>query len=149
MDVELTPMPLVLMYHSVQPYETDPYQVIVDPGRFARQMRRLRRRGLRGVSMRELLDARRAGRGAGLVGLTFDDGYANFVTEVMPVLERHGFTATVYVVAGALGGHNVWDEPGPRMELMTRAGVKHAAASGMEVGSHSLAHVKLPEVSGD
>ena len=149
MDVELTPMPLVLMYHSVQPYETDPYQVIVHPGRFERQMRWLRRRGLRGVSMRELLDARRSGRGAGLVGLTFDDGYANFVTEVMPVLARHDFTATVFVVAGALGGHNSWDEPGPMMELMTRAGVKHAAASGIEIGSHSLAHVRLPEVPAD
>ncbi|MEV6489924.1 polysaccharide deacetylase family protein [Actinoplanes sp. NPDC051633] len=149
MDVELTPMPLVLMYHSVQPYEADPYHVIVSPSRFARQMRWLRRRGMRGVSMRELLQARRAGSGAGLVGLTFDDGYANFITEVMPVLDNYGFTATVYVVAGALGGHNAWDEPGPRMELMTRGGVKHAAACGMEIGSHSLAHVRLPEVPAD
>ena len=49
--------------------------------------------------MRELLRARRPAR-AGLVGLTFDDGYADFVTEVLPVLRRYGFTATVFVLAG-------------------------------------------------
>src|SRR5438309_1853461 len=53
------------MYHSVEPYESDPYQVTVSPERFERQMRWLRRRGLCGVSMRALLDA---GGGPGLVG---------------------------------------------------------------------------------
>ena len=149
MDGELTRMPLVLMYHAVQPYDADPHRVIVRPERFARQIRWLRRRGRRGVSMRELLAARRAGRDAGLVGLTFDDGYANFVTEVLPVLAEHGCTATVYVVAGALGGHNTWDQPGPRMDLMTRADVRHAAAAGCEIGSHSLTHVPLTEVDAD
>src|SRR4029453_8767932 len=96
-------MPLVLMYHSVEPYDADPYRVTVHPERFDRQLRWLRRRGLRGVSMREL---RRAGRAEGVVGLTFDDGYADFVTEVLPALSRYGFGATVFVIPGALGGAN-------------------------------------------
>jgi peptidoglycan/xylan/chitin deacetylase (PgdA/CDA1 family) len=140
-------MPLVLMYHSVEPYDSDPYQVTVRPQRFDRQLRWLRRRGLRGVSRTELLRARRDGRGDALVGLTFDDGYTDFVTEVLPALDRYGFTATVFVVAGALGGHNSWDEPGPRKALMTAADVKHAAGAGMEIGSHSLSHVRLPDIA--
>ena len=147
MDDELTPLPLVLMYHSVQPYEADPYQVTVHPRRFERQLGWLRRRGMRGVSMAELLRARREGRGDGLVGLTFDDGYADFGSEVLPALRRHGFTATVFVIAGALGGHNTWDEPGPRKSLMTAADVRGAAEAGIEIGSHSLDHVHLPELS--
>jgi peptidoglycan/xylan/chitin deacetylase (PgdA/CDA1 family) len=138
-------MPLVLMYHSVEPYDTDPYQVTVHPERLDRQLRWLRRRGMRGVSMRELLQARREGRGHGLAGLTFDDGYTDFVTEVLPALDRYGFTATVFVVAGALGGHNSWDEPGPRKTLMTAADVRNVADAGMEVGSHSMSHIRLPE----
>jgi len=149
MDTELTPMPLVLMYHSVEPYDTDPYQVTVHPQRFDRQMRWLRRRGLRGVSMSELLQARRAGRGADLVGLTFDDGYTDFVTEVLPALRRHSFSATVFVIAGALGGHNSWDEPGPHKPLMTAPEVRRAADAGVEIGSHSLRHVRLPEAGDD
>lgn len=149
MDADLTSVPLVLMYHSIEPYETDPYQVTVHPRRFERQLRWLRRRGLRGVSMRELLDAQAAGRASGLVGLTFDDGYADFVTEVLPVLDRYGWTATVYLVAGSLGAHNAWDEPGPRKALMTTEDIKTVVDAGMEIGSHSMAHVRLPETDAD
>jgi peptidoglycan/xylan/chitin deacetylase (PgdA/CDA1 family) len=140
-------VPLVLMYHSVEAYTRDPHEITVAPQRFDRQMRWLRHRGLRGTSVRELLRARRNGRGAGLVGLTFDDGYTDFLTHALPILSRYGFTATVYVVAGALGGHNTWDEPGPRKPLMTADDVRRAARAGMEVGSHSLTHQLLPPLS--
>ncbi len=136
----------VLMYHSVEPYTADPYQVTVRPDRFDRQLRWLRRRGLRGTSMRELLLARREGRATGLVGLTFDDGYADFVSHVMPTLARYGFSATVFVIAAALGGTNTWDEPGPCKRLMSADEVRHAVAEGIEVGSHSLSHQRLTGV---
>ncbi|KUL23478.1 polysaccharide deacetylase [Actinoplanes awajinensis subsp. mycoplanecinus] len=132
------------MYHSVQAYHDDPYQVTVRPDRFEHQLRWLHRHGRRGVSMRELLRRRRSGHDARLVGLTFDDGYADFVTEALPALVRHGFTATVFVVAGALGGWNTWDDPGPRKRLLTATQVRQVAAAGMEIGSHGLHHVHLP-----
>jgi peptidoglycan/xylan/chitin deacetylase (PgdA/CDA1 family) len=146
MDDDRARTPLVLMYHSVDAYDADPYQVTVRPERFGRQMGWLRRRGLRGVSMAQLLRARSQGLADGLVGLTFDDGYTDFATEVVPVLARHGFTATCFVIAGALGGHNSWDEPGPRKTLMTAADLRRVVAAGIEIGSHSLTHVRLPEV---
>ena len=68
------------------------------PQRFERQMRWLRGRGLRGVSMAELLDSATERRARGMVGLTFDDGYQNFVRLAMPVLKRYGFTATAFVL---------------------------------------------------
>jgi peptidoglycan/xylan/chitin deacetylase (PgdA/CDA1 family) len=145
-DAELTPMPLVLMYHSVEPYDSDPFHLTVEPRRFNEQLRWLHGRGLRGVSVAELLWARQTGGGHGLVGLTFDDGYTDFVTHVMPALARYGFTATVFVIAGALGGHNWWDEPAPRKRLMTAADVLTAVNAGMEIGSHSLTHRRLPEL---
>jgi peptidoglycan/xylan/chitin deacetylase (PgdA/CDA1 family) len=135
--------PFVLMYHSVQPYQADPYQVTVRPAHFEQQLRWIGRHGRRGVSMRTLLRERHAGRGAGLVGLTFDDGYADFAGRALPALVQHGFTATVFVVAGALGGWNTWDRPGPRKRLLTAAEVREIAAAGMEIGSHGLRHVRL------
>ena len=144
-NAELATMPLVLMYHSVSPYDEDPYEVTMTPQRFERQMRWLRGRGLRGVSVAELLSARADGRGRGLVGLTFDDGYQDFVTYAMPVLQRHGFTATAFVLAGRLGGHNAWDSPGPYKALLTADQVCHAARGGMEIASHGLHHVPLPD----
>src|SRR4051812_6382958 len=121
MGDERAALPLVLMYHSVEAHDSDPYRITVEPRRFDRQLRWLRRRGLRGGGMGELLRARRAGRGAGLVGLTFDDGYRDFVTEAVPTLQRYRFTAPVFVVAAGIGAHNAWDEPGPRKPLMTAA----------------------------
>jgi putative peptidoglycan lipid II flippase len=135
------PMPFVLMYHAVSGGE-DPHRVVVSPNRFAEQMQWLKRRGLRGTSMRQLLDAAEDGSAAGLVGLTFDDGYADFTTNVMPVLARHGFTATAFVVAGKLGGCNDWDN-GPSRALMTAGEVRDAARQGIEIGSHGVDHRRL------
>ncbi len=126
-------MPAVLMYHSVTPYQDDPYLVTVSPARFEAQLRWLRRRGLRGVSVAELLAARERGSGHDLVGLTFDDGYADFVEHALPALTRHGCTATVFVIAGRLGGDNAWDAEGPRKPLMTARQVRQAADAGIEI----------------
>ncbi len=131
------------MYHSIAETPADPYQVTVSPVRFARQLHWLGDRGLRGVSVRELLAATAAGRERGLVGLTFDDGYADFLESAVPLLRRHGFTATVYVLAGRLGGDNAWDAEGPRRPLLDEDGIRRAAAAGMEIGSHGLHHVSL------
>lgn len=140
--------PVVLMYHSVSPGTEDPYQITVSPHRFAQQMRWLASRGLRGVSIRTLNAARQHGAEAGLVGLTFDDGYVDFLRHALPVLHRHGFTATAFVIAGRLGGENAWDAGGPRKALMTAGQVQEAAAAGTEIGSHGLRHVSLNQTTG-
>jgi peptidoglycan/xylan/chitin deacetylase (PgdA/CDA1 family) len=145
-SAELATMPLVFMYHSVEPYDEDPFEVTISPQRFERQMRWLDSRGLRGVSVAELLSARAEGRGRRLVGLTFDDGYQDFVTHAVPVLEQYGFTATVFVLAGRLGGHNAWDSTGPCKSLLTADQVCQSAESGMEIASHGLDHVSLAEI---
>ena len=141
-------MPAVLMYHSVSPYTHDPYLVTVSPARFRQQMAWLRARGLRGVGVAELLAARTGAGAAGLVGLTFDDGYADFMLYALPVLARYGFAATVFPLAARLGGVNTWDPAGPRKPLMTARQVRQAADAGMEIGSHGLRHVSLPSASG-
>jgi peptidoglycan/xylan/chitin deacetylase (PgdA/CDA1 family) len=135
--------PWVLMYHSVGECADDPYLVTVSPGRLEKQLKWLRRRGLTGVGVAELLHARANGRGKALVGLTFDDGYADFVEHAVPLLLRYEHSATVFVLPGRLGGGNEWDELGPRKALLTEEGIRAAAAAGMEIGSHGLVHQDL------
>ncbi|MET7284467.1 polysaccharide deacetylase family protein [Streptomyces sp. NPDC005573] len=137
------PAPWIAMYHSVGDCSDDPYRVTVSPGRLERQLRWLRGRGLRGVSVAELLAARARGEGRGLVGLTFDDGYADFLSHALPLLARWGCTATLFVLPGRLGGVNAWDPLGPRKPLLTADGIRHAARAGVEIGSHGLTHVDL------
>ena len=49
------PVPWIAMYHSVGDCSDDPYRITVSPDRLERQLRWLRRQGLRGVSVSELL----------------------------------------------------------------------------------------------
>lgn len=141
-----TAPPWVLMYHSVADSASDPYRITVSPHRLGRQLGWLAARGLRGVGVAELLRERAAGRGENLVGLTFDDGYQDFLDHAVPLLHRHRCTATVFVLAGRLGGTNVWDPLGPRKRLLTAEGVLAAAGAGMEIGCHGLLHRELPRL---
>jgi peptidoglycan/xylan/chitin deacetylase (PgdA/CDA1 family) len=140
--------PVVLMYHSIAPYDDDPYRVTVRPQRFEQQMRWLDTHGLRGVSMATLFAARQRGCDAGLVGLTFDDGYHDLLEYARPILQAHGFGATAFVIAGRMGGDNAWDALGPRKPLLTASQVREVAAAGLEIGSHGLRHIDLQHVTG-
>ncbi|MGW6690184.1 polysaccharide deacetylase family protein [Streptomyces sp. NPDC054961] len=147
-----TASPWVLMYHSVAEFTDpaeDPYGITVTPHALEAQLLWLRSRGLRGVSVDELLRARAAGSGAGLVGLTFDDGYTDFLTCALPLLRRFGFTATLFVLPGRLGVDNVWDPLGPRKSLLTAEGIREAASAGQEIGSHGLLHQDLTAAADD
>jgi peptidoglycan/xylan/chitin deacetylase (PgdA/CDA1 family) len=132
----------VLMYHGVGRVAEDPFGLFVSPERFGQQMATLATLGLRGVSVRDLMAAREMGQAAGLVGLTFDDGYRESLPHVVPVLERHGYTGTLYAVSGLLAGENVWDPP-PRHSLVDGRDVKEWVSRGMEIGSHGATHVRL------
>ncbi len=141
-------VPMILMYHGVAEVAEDPNQLCVTPSRFAEQMTWLKRRGLRGVGIGTLIDAMRAGRHRGLVGITFDDGYVNVLEAALPELLRHGFTATMFIISGRLGGSNEWDN-GPRWPLMSADQVGELALAGMEIGSHGATHLRLADLGAD
>jgi len=96
--------------------------------------------------MRELSLALKAGEATGLVGVTFDDGYEDFLDAAVPTLEKLGFSATVFVLAGMLGSENTWEQgsgPRPRLRLLGADGVREVSKRGMEIGSHSVTHPRL------
>ncbi|MEU1086355.1 polysaccharide deacetylase family protein [Streptomyces sp. NPDC005576] len=134
--------PWIWTYHSVGDPSDDPYGITVSPERLEAQLTWLRSRRLTGVGVGTLLREHARGR-RGLVGLTFDDGYADFVDEALPLLRRHGFTATVFVLPGRDGGTNEWDPEGPRKPLLTHTQIGGLARTGMEIGSHGLYHRDL------
>ncbi len=146
--LRLRDVPMILMYHGVADVAEDPNLLCVTPRRFAEQMAWLERRGLRGVGIGALVDALRAGRARGLVGITFDDGYTNVLEAALPELQRRGFGASAYIISGYLGGTNDWDE-GPVWPLLTAGQVRELAAAGIEIGSHSATHPRLVGVSAE
>ncbi|MCM2389207.1 polysaccharide deacetylase family protein [Streptomyces albipurpureus] len=138
-----TTQPWILMYHSVADPTDDPYGITVARDRLDLQLRWLRRHGRTGVSVATLLRAHADNNAHGLVGLTFDDGYADFTEAALPVLRHHGCTATLFVLPGRLGGSNDWDQDGPRRPLISEDGIRTARAAGTEIASHGLSHIDL------
>jgi peptidoglycan/xylan/chitin deacetylase (PgdA/CDA1 family) len=134
--------PLILMYHGVAEVLEDPNHLFVSPRRFAEQMAWLERCGLRGVGVGSLIDAMREGGGRGLVGITFDDGYASVLESALPELKRRDFGATVFILSERLGCTNDWDV-GPTWPLLGAHEVRTLAASGIEIGSHGSTHLRL------
>ena len=141
-------VPMILMYHNIAEIAEDPMGLCVAPARFAEQMSWLKTQGLRGVGIGILIEAMRAGRQRGMVGITFDDGYFSVLETAVPELLRHRFTATMFIISGRLGGTNEWCV-GPAQPLMSAEQVGELAAAGMEVGSHAATHVRLAGISRD
>jgi peptidoglycan/xylan/chitin deacetylase (PgdA/CDA1 family) len=135
----------ILTYHSI---DTSGSAVSVAPGVLADQMAVLADLGYRGVTLREAT-AYRTANGAWpdrCVVLTFDDGYASFHEAALPTLTRHGFTATVFLVSGHIGGRNDWEPPFPRLgtrAMLTWSQVAELSAAGMEIAAHTKTHPDL------
>ena len=79
--------------------------------------------------------------------ITFDDGYRDFAYNAWPILNRHGFSALVFLVAGNVGGIADWDasygEPAP---LMNWDDIRQLASEGVDFGSHALHHKRLDSI---
>jgi peptidoglycan/xylan/chitin deacetylase (PgdA/CDA1 family) len=110
------------------------------------QLHRLREHGFRGVTVGEWLVACRSRRPlpGRAVLLTFDDGYSDFAEHAWPLLERHGFPATVFVVTDAAGRTGAWDaDRGDAPGLMGWDEIRELARRGIEFGSHTSTHPAL------
>jgi peptidoglycan/xylan/chitin deacetylase (PgdA/CDA1 family) len=127
----------ILMYHRLT-RRTGGHPFSLAVARFRRQLTLLHALGYRSVS--PVAFATPAALPARAVAITFDDGYLDTLTVALPLLGEFGFTATCYLVAGAVGKRAHWTDPAP---LMDWSGVDAWLAAGMEVGAHSLTHPDL------
>ncbi len=138
----------VLMYHQIEehvPKGTPLRGLVVRPKTFARHMALMHLLGYRGLSMGELMPYLRGEKHGKVFGITFDDGYENNLRNALPVLQRHGFSATCYAVSDALGKTNAWDAALgiAQVPLMNAQQLQQWCAGGQEVGCHSQNHVRL------
>jgi peptidoglycan/xylan/chitin deacetylase (PgdA/CDA1 family) len=137
----------ILMYHRIADGVTGPAAPFsVAPAAFEEQLAHLRDAGYSGVSLdewRRAVESKRplAGR---RIAITFDDGYADFLTDAWPLLERFGFTATVFLVAGRIGGTNDWDSAfASEVPLLDWPDVRKLQDAGVSFGAHTMTHPPL------
>jgi peptidoglycan/xylan/chitin deacetylase (PgdA/CDA1 family) len=79
------------------------------------------------------------------VVITFDDGFADFHSNAWPEIKDRGMNATLYMTAGALGGHSHWLAPlgASDIPMLQTEQLIELAAEGCEIGAHSMSHPQL------
>jgi peptidoglycan/xylan/chitin deacetylase (PgdA/CDA1 family) len=136
----------ILMYHQVAeiPRSLDPMGLAVSPAQFERQMSFLAHKGYQCLSLGEAVEHIRARRDAPASSfvLTFDDGYQNILFNACPILEKFGFTATIFLVAGQMGSLSSWRGQDGDLsgQLLSWDEAGELARRGFTLGSHTLSH---------
>ncbi len=137
----LTPAPqgvLVLEYHHVSnddEVEAEGQTYTVPPAEFAQQLDYLQQQGYTTISMQDFVRAKKGKQELPEkpVILTFDDGYVDNYTTLLPLLEERGMKATVYMVTNSIGrkGYLSWNQ------------LREMQERGIELGSHTANHQPL------
>ncbi|HYN21679.1 MAG TPA: polysaccharide deacetylase family protein [Thermoanaerobaculia bacterium] len=80
--------------------------------------------------------------------VTFDDAYQDFRRFAWPILESLGIPVTLFVIAGAIGGWNDWDDGAPgRHRHLTAEELRQLHSAGVTIGSHTCSHRPLVRLS--
>ena len=126
----------VLMYHAVgdEPWSGNT-GLFVRPKELKAQLSWLAEHGYEPITFEDLNHLEDYEKP---VMLTFDDGYDDNYTEVLPLLREYGFKATFFVVPRHFDSEHCMDE----------AMLREAAESGLvSIQSHTLTHPDLRELS--
>jgi peptidoglycan/xylan/chitin deacetylase (PgdA/CDA1 family) len=83
------------------------------------------------------------------VVITFDDGYVNVLQYGLDLLREAGLTAIQFLPANLLGKCNEWDVPlgETREPIMDASQVREWLSAGQDIGSHSLSHPHLTQLT--
>jgi peptidoglycan/xylan/chitin deacetylase (PgdA/CDA1 family) len=143
---------LVLCYHAISPSWSA--VLSVTPDAFERQISSFARSGWSSATFSDAVRGRPVGK---TLVITFDDSFASVKRYALPVLERIGFTATIFVPTDyisrraplAWAGLDHWLLTPDAAELtpLSWDDLGELAGHGWEVGSHTCSHPLLSTLS--
>jgi peptidoglycan/xylan/chitin deacetylase (PgdA/CDA1 family) len=132
----------ILFYHRVSD-DDDP--LAVSPGRFREQMELLAREGYEVVDLAAAVALLERGVPAqSVVALNFDDGFRDVGENALPVLERFGFRATVFLPTGVIDGTSTfawYDDEQPA--LLSWEEVCELDGGALSFEAHTVTHPNL------
>jgi len=136
----------ILIYHYVE-YVEDEKDTIrksldTTPDVFENQIITLKEDGYVFLTMNEVGDIieGKIDKPKKAVALTFDDGYRDFFSDVLPILKKYGVKATVYVISSFL------DKP----NYLFKDQLKEILKTGLvEIGAHTMRHENLKNKSSE
>lgn len=127
----------ILEYHKVNDVDKDEYTITVEE--FKKQLSYLREQGYTTISLMDFIRAKKYHEQLPPkpIILTFDDGYEDNYTNVMPILQSYGMKGTVFVVSNLVGrkGYLTWQQ------------LKKMQNENIELGCHTANHIPLTKLS--
>jgi peptidoglycan/xylan/chitin deacetylase (PgdA/CDA1 family) len=135
----------VLCYHQIRPLTASDAAAdrtyIVPPTVLDAQLAALKRAGFASVSADDVAAHMAEGKPLGRkpVLITFDDASAGQYTRALPILRRHGFEATFFIMTVVLG----------KQGWLTRGQVRALDREGMEIAAHTWDHRAVPSYAED
>jgi len=138
----------ILCYHSVidsaHNIRSDPHKQHIPLPLFLRHLDYLQKHHHL-LPLSEFQRARRENRALpdNAVVLTFDDGFRDFATVVAPHLTRRKIPATVFIITERAYGNL----PENGESFLTWEEIRELADAGLDIGSHTCAHPRLPDLS--
>lgn len=120
----------VLLYHDISYEIKDDYTVT--PGRFTAHMEWLYERGYKAISFDDISSASSADKS---IIITFDDGYASFISYAFPVLHSYGYKATINIIGQYVNGYL---QDGGTRPILSWDEYRYLAKSGLvSLGCHT------------
>jgi polysaccharide biosynthesis protein PslH len=138
--------PFALCYHGVGSIApgSDPNGIFVSRELFVSHLDVMQEQHYEMLSVSELWSLMRHGSSAhGKGSITFDDGLQKTAREVVPLLVERGMACSMFIPTGLMGS------PHPDLDdemIVTAEQVAELAQAGVEIGAHSVDHVRLSDM---
>lgn len=146
-------MPIIpiLMYHSISNGGTRGFrEFTLTPALFAAHIAYLCAQGYSILSVAGLVELRKkSALPAKPVVLTFDDGFTDFYTAALPVLEQYHAHASLFIPTRYLNSTSLWlkDIGEGQRPMISRAQLVEIANAGVDCGAHTHSHCHLDTVN--
>ncbi len=127
----------ILLYHRISNDNSADSRYAVSVTDFKDQMEQLRYWGYTSITIKDLVDHINKGNSLPQrpIVITFDDGNLDVYENAFPIMERYGFTGTVYIVANRLNSEG----------FLQAEELQELLNHGWEVGSHGMTHTELTQ----
>jgi peptidoglycan/xylan/chitin deacetylase (PgdA/CDA1 family) len=134
----------ILIYHAVRPIKSTDTQAILNyvctPPTLEKELSYLKTHNYHSISFADLVSHFKESKvlPENPIIISFDDSWEDQLTYGVPLLKKYGFTATFFIIVGAV-------EIEERHQ-MTWDDIAELVADGMEIGCHSWSHPNLTQI---
>ncbi len=151
----------ILMYHKIpdKPIES-PNRIFITKENFKKHLNFFRLRGLTPITF---VDYKNIAEGnikytqgcmpipKRPIILTFDDGYEDNFTNLLPIMQKYGYKGVIYLLGDENITYNYWDaDKGDHKDMLMNTAQKQAfVRAGWEIGAHTLSHPNLTQISAE